>query len=268
MNVLISADIEGTCGVAAWEETGEGSKDGFAMFREQMSFEVAAACRAAVNAGAARVLVKDAHDTGRNIDPAILPEEVQINRGWAGDVHEMLSGIQRGEWDAVVMTGYHDAAGGTGNPLSHTMSTSVDEIEINGARASEFVINAYIAGYYGVPVCFVSGDTAVCESARKMIPGIAVVPVCRGDGASTTSLHPALAVRRIEEVLFQQLDSEQYLACQVLMPAAFDIVIRYKAHAKAYSASFYPGVVQLDEKTIRFLCEDYMDALRLFHFVL
>ena len=40
-----------------------------------------------------RQLVKDAHDSARNIDPSVLPEEVQINRGWAGDVYSMMSGI-------------------------------------------------------------------------------------------------------------------------------------------------------------------------------
>ena len=100
--------------------------------------------------------VKDAHDSARNIDPSVLPEEVQINRGWAGDVYSMMSGIQHGDWDAAVFTGYHAAACCDGNPLSHTMNTSVDYVEINGVRASEFTLNAYMAGYHGVPVCFVS----------------------------------------------------------------------------------------------------------------
>ena len=269
MNVFISADIEGTCGIAAWSETEPGKPDGdYNYFKAQMSEEVAAACRGAVSAGAARILVKDAHDSARNINPVALPQEAQINRGWSGDVYSMMSGIQRGEWDAVVFTGYHAAASSTGNPLSHTMNTRVDFIEINGVRASEFTLNAYMAGYHGVPVCFLSGDAAVCEAARRMIPAIAVVPVNKGDGNSATSLHPDVAVRRIEETLHNQLDSERYLECLVDMPREFDIRIRYKEHRDAYRNSFYPGVAQLDEKTLHFVCEDYMDALRLFQFVL
>ena len=57
-------------------------------FREQMSREVAAACRGALAGGADDVLVKDAHDYARNIDPTVLPEEVKILRGWdARPVH-------------------------------------------------------------------------------------------------------------------------------------------------------------------------------------
>lgn len=157
MNLFISSDIEGTCGIAAWSETEPGRPDGdYAYFKQQMSREVAAACRGALAAGGERILVKDAHDSARNIDPSVLPEEVQINRGWAGDVYSMMSGIQHGDWDAAVFTGYHAAACCDGNPLSHTMNTSVDYVEINGVRASEFTLNAYMAGYHGVPgvLCF------------------------------------------------------------------------------------------------------------------
>ena len=64
-------------------------------------------------------------------------------------VYSMMSGIQHGDWDAAVFTGYHAAACCDGNPLSHTMNTSVDYVEINGVRASEFTLNAYMAGYHG-----------------------------------------------------------------------------------------------------------------------
>lgn len=269
MNLFISSDIEGTCGIAAWSETEPGRPDGdYAYFKQQMSREVAAACRGALAAGGERILVKDAHDSTRNIDPSVLPEEVQINRGWAGDVYSMMSGIQHGDWDAAVFTGYHAAACCDGNPLSHTMNTSVDYVEINGVRASEFTLNAYMAGYHGVPVCFVSGDAALCDSARRMIPDIATVPVNKGDGNSATSLHPALAVKRIEETLRAQLESGAYRTCIVPMPPKFEIIIRYKEHRAAYRCSFYPGVEQVDEKTLRFTCVDYMDAMCLFQFVL
>ena len=243
MNLFISSDIEGTCGIAAWSETEPGRPDGdYAYFKQQMSREVAAACRGALAAGGERILVKDAHDSARN--------------------------IQHGDWDAAVFTGYHAAACCDGNPLSHTMNTSVDYVEINGVRASEFTLNAYMAGYHGVPVCFVSGDAALCDSARRMIPDIATVPGKKGDGNSATSLHPALAVKRIEETLRAQLESGAYRTCIVPMPPKFEIIIRYKEHRAAYRCSFYPGVEQVDEKTLRFTCVDYMDAMCLFQFVL
>ena len=56
MNLFISSDIEGTCGIAAWSETEPGRPDGdYAYFKQQMSREVAAACRGALAAGGERI---------------------------------------------------------------------------------------------------------------------------------------------------------------------------------------------------------------------
>ena len=109
MDLFFSCDIEGVSGAAAWGQLAPGTPELQALCG-QMTREVAAACRGALAAGGERILVKDAHDSARNIDPSVLPEEVQINRGWAGDVYSMMSGIQHGDWDAAVFTGYHAAA--------------------------------------------------------------------------------------------------------------------------------------------------------------
>ena len=44
--IFISADIEGTCGIAHWDETEKGHI-GYDQFARQMSLEVAAACEGA-----------------------------------------------------------------------------------------------------------------------------------------------------------------------------------------------------------------------------
>ncbi len=39
-----------------------------------MTLEVKAACEGAINAGADEIWIKDAHETGRNIDHNLLPK--------------------------------------------------------------------------------------------------------------------------------------------------------------------------------------------------
>ena len=48
--IFLSADIEGTCGIAHWDETELGKPD-YEPFRRQMTREVAAACEGAFAAG-------------------------------------------------------------------------------------------------------------------------------------------------------------------------------------------------------------------------
>ncbi len=65
MKIYLSADIEGITGVPHCDETGLSHAE-YAAAREQMTAEVTAACEGAMEAGATEILVKDAHDKGRN----------------------------------------------------------------------------------------------------------------------------------------------------------------------------------------------------------
>ena len=71
MKLFISADIEGTSGIAHWDETEKG-RDLYQHFTVQMSREVAAACQGAIDAGWTEILVKDAHDSARKHRPEPL----------------------------------------------------------------------------------------------------------------------------------------------------------------------------------------------------
>ena len=107
MRVYLSADIEGTCGIADWAETERATMDDYRPFAAQMTAEVAAACEGAVAAGAEEIVVKDAHDSARNLDGSRLPRQARLFRGWTGDPLSMMAGLDVGQFGAVLFTGYH-----------------------------------------------------------------------------------------------------------------------------------------------------------------
>ncbi|NLA53724.1 MAG: hypothetical protein GX858_05140, partial [Clostridiales bacterium] len=197
--LFISADIEGTCGIAHWDETEKGQAD-YSYFADQMSREVAAACEGALDSGFDQIVVKDAHDSARNINPRNLPQGVEIIRGWAGDPLCMMVGLDK-SFDGVVFTGYHSAAGRDSNPLSHTMTTSAYSVKINNEPASELLINSLIASYVGVPVYAVSGDKGLCDWMKGKSPNTAVIPLNEGMGAAVKSIHPDLALQSIQDTV-------------------------------------------------------------------
>ncbi len=266
MNVFISADMEGTCGITAWAETERSTPMDYKPYQHQMTREVKAACEGALAAGAEQVFVKDAHDSARNIDPAALPEKVQIMRGWTGDPLSMMAGLDQGEYGAVLFTGYHSWASCGGSPLSHTMNLRNEYVTLNGVRMSEFMMNAYTAGYYGVPVVFLSGDKALCDFASELIPGITTVPVNAGRGGAVVSIHPDVAVRNIKDAAKKAVKNAKN--CVVPLPERFDMAVRFKEHREAYSKSFYPGATLEDEKSVCFSSDDWFEMLRFCHFVL
>lgn len=83
MKVYISADIEGVADLASFVEAGQENPQLYTRGMEQMSREVGAACRGAVQAGAQVVTVKDAHGAGLNIFHEYLPEEAELFGGSA-----------------------------------------------------------------------------------------------------------------------------------------------------------------------------------------
>ena len=266
MKIFLSADMEGTCGIVHWNETDRATPMDYAPLQKQMTREVAAACRGALAAGAEEVLVKDAHDSARNIDPAGLPRGIRMHRAWSGDLLSMMCGLDQDKYDAVFFTGYHAWASCPGNPLSHTMNLRNDHVTLNGVLCSEFLINTYTAGYFGVPVALVTGDKALCDFARELIPAITTVPVNEGRGGGTTSLHPDEAVERIEaaakEAVLKAKD------CVVPMPEHFHMEIDFVKHHVAYSKHFYPGAYLKDNKVVCFDSDDWYEILRFCHFVL
>lgn len=263
--LFISADLEGTAGVTHWDETEQG-KWLYAHFAEQMTREVTAACEGALAAGYEDILVKDAHDSGRNIDPARLPIQAKILRAWSRHPYSMMFGLDD-SFDGVVFTGYHSAAGWNTSPLAHTMNRQNNFVRINGQIASELMMNSLTAAYIGVPVYCVCGDKGLCEWIKSVNPNIETVPVSEGTGNASLSIHPDLAVQRIRETVEKAVQKDG-ASCMFPLPEHFHVEINFREHYRAYDGGFYPGASQVDEKTVAYDADDWMDVLKFFHWVL
>jgi D-amino peptidase len=261
--IYVSADIEGVACISAPTEVDMAKQAEYAPFREQMTAEVAAACAGAFAAGADAVFVKDAHWTGRNIDPHRLAappgKTLRLIRGWSGHPFAMVQGIDAG-FRAAAFVGYHSAAGRAGNPLAHTVSGRMfTRVELNGALASEFHLYAYAAASVGVPVVFLSGDRALCEEAESLIEGIATVATLEGHGASVTSLLPGEATALIEQRLQQVLRGT--LPAAPRLPADFHFRLCFTRATDAYAKSFFPGVRLASDTEVVLETGNYFDVL-------
>lgn len=266
--LFLSADIEGTCGIAHWDETSKG-KEGYDQFARQMSLEVSAACEGALQSGADEVFIKDAHDSARNILPDLLPEQVRIFRGWGRDPYSMMSGLDE-SFDGAMFTGYHSAVGVSGNPLSHTMNLQNHNITINGVLGSELYMNVLTAAMFKVPVLLVAGDRMLCDFIKTINENIYTVPVSEGVGNGSISIHPSLAVRKIRQAAADATADARANKAKFIIPLPehFTVEVTFVKHHSARRASFYKGAEQLDARTVRYECDEYMDVLRFFMFTL
>jgi D-amino peptidase len=263
--IYISADIEGVCGIADWKETEIDEAQG-AYFRTEMTREVSAACEAAVSCGVSDILVKDAHGSGRSIDPAALPRQARLMRAWTRDPFAMMAGLEPSH-DGVFFIGYHSAAGTDGNPLAHTMETNNVAVRINGALVSEFVINAYTAAHVGVPVLLLAGDKALCATAASVNPNILTVAVSEGNGNASISIHPELARERIAAAAVEALSADPKTML-VPLPPLFKVSIYFKQHYLAKQGSYYPGATRVGAHELTFRSKNWEDVLAFMFFVL
>jgi len=263
MKVFISSDIEGTCGICHWDET-EPGKSGYEYFRNLMSKEVLSVCKGINHYDGSEIIIKDAHDTARNLDISIFPENTRVIRGWTRDPYIMMSGIDK-SYDASIFTGYHSGGGSNGSPLSHTMSGStITYMKINDIPASEFLMNYYTSLYFSVPVVMVSGDKALCKSVNEIDEKIHTVTAYESKGNAVISNHPSVINKKLEsEAMASLKDLKKY---NTKLPGKFKVELCFRQHYMAYRASFYNGVKQIDDMTVLFETEDYLEFLKMFFF--
>ena len=264
MKVFISADIEGTNGIAGWGET-----ESNAYFNKRMTLEVAAVCEGINDLSAeSTIFVKDAHNFGDNIDHELLPENVLLNRAFSGHPLCMMN-LLDDSFDASIVTGYHSPAYSDGNPMAHAMTKKYSRIMLGGKICSEFTIAYYTSLHFGVPMVLVAGDAQLCQMVHKTDSDIITVETVSGYGSSVTSVHPAKSRSLLRQKTKEALENAESLKpkCQAKLPASFNIEISFHEHFKAFRASYFPGAKLMDAHTISFSSKDFMEILRLLLFV-
>lgn len=260
LKVFISVDMEGVSGLINWDETAQGGPD-YPLFRKLMTAEANAAIAGALEAGATEIVVRDAHDSARNILPDELRPEARLIREWNGPL-SMMEGIDK-TFDAVVFIGYHARAGTPDAVLKHTMSLSLFDVILNGVRLPEAGWNAAIAGYFDVPVVFLSGDTAICKQVREIVGNVETVAVKDGLGKAASMIHPAKAQDMIQKGVAAALRNlKAYKPFKPSPPYKLEVV--FTDENLAQRASWVPGAVRTGERSVAFASGDFMDIVKYF----
>lgn len=264
MKVFISVDIEGCAGITHWDEARRTHAD-YAEFREIMTNEALAAISGARSAGATEIVVKDAHASGRNLILGRLPADIRIVRSWAGHPLCMVQGLDE-SFDALMMIGYHAAAGSEANALAHTLSLAAAEIRLDGRRASEFLIHALAGAMLGVPTVFVSGDEGLMQEIAETAPQVGRCAVKEGYGQSTLSMTPSGACAAIEAGTARALADEGSRRLLTVPPAPV-LEITYNDPLLAERHRWYPGAEHVGDRTIRLATQDYFEILRALNYL-
>jgi D-amino peptidase len=261
LKVFISVDMEGISGVVNWDDVTVGGTD-YGLFRRFMTEEANAAIEGALAAGAAEIVVRDAHDTGRNILPDLLNPAARLLRDWSYGPLSMMEGIDK-TFEAVIFIGYHARASTPNAVLKHTMTTKLLDVVINGKKMPEAGINGLMAGMFDVPVILVTGDKAIGEQSRELFGDVETVVVKEGIGTAELGIHPKTAQNMIREKTAAALKRVKSFKPFKLAPP-YTLDVSFADEAGAQKASWIPGAVRKDEHTVSFTAGSIMDLMKLF----
>ncbi len=257
MHVYILVDMEGVAGVVDWKETASENRE-YQRFRRLMTAEADAAVRGAFDAGANSVLVNDAHGGMRNLMIEELDPRAELVSG-SPKAASMVEGLDR-TTTALIMIGTH-AMAGTRGVLNHTYTRGVLRYTVNECAFGEIGMCTALAGYYGVPLVFASGDDYATREAAELVPGVATVTVKRARGRQAArSLHPVLAREHIRAGVRSALAANQVQPLQISAPV--HITLQFTDSTRADAHHYIPGTRRLDALTVSYQARDYEEAYR------
>jgi D-amino peptidase len=260
VKLFIAIDLEGICGVVAEADT---AREGAAAQRARahMRADLDAVLEGCAAAGADEVVVCDAHDDGRNLDPAGLPACVSLVSG-SPSPGSMLEGLAP-DCDGGLFVGYHAMAGTPGAVLEHTWNYRTFSVRVGELEIGEFGVAALLAGEMGVPAVYVSGDDRVAAEARALVPGIAATVVKTGVRREAAALHaPEGARARISRDVETALREAEWPT-----PLAWSgepLRLTFTRVTFCDLAEICPGVVRLDGRTLEMGGETFAEVYRAF----
>ncbi|MEU2127957.1 M55 family metallopeptidase [Streptomyces sp. NPDC018352] len=261
MKILISADMEGATGVTWPGDVLPGTPQ-WERCRSMFTSDVNAAALGFYDGGADEVLVNEAHWSMRNLLLERLDDRVQMLTGRHKSL-SMVEGVQHGDVDAIAFIGYHTGAG-TEGVLAHTyLANSITGVWLNGARASEGLLNAHVVAEYGVPVVLVTGDDLTCVDAEGYAPRARKVAVkdyvsryaavCRTPARTAADIRAAAKEAAALAVRHTPVEG-----------GPFTVELEFDAEHLAQAATVVPGVAAGGERRVAYTGATMYEAIRTF----
>ncbi len=266
LKVHISVDMEGIAGVVSTDQLSPGSFE-YERFRGFMTAEANAAVEGALAAGATEIVVVDSHGNGENLLIEKFPAaNVRLIRGFPRRLG-MMAGIDS-TFDAAVFIGYHASTTNSRGVRAHTFSSAqLTRVALNGEEVTEGAWNAAIAGNFGVPVVFMSGDDAAVKEVRDRIGPIGFFETKKAlSFHSADNVMPTVSSTRISvgvrEALTHVREFKVYRA-----NGPVTVEIGFKHYRPVELLAYLKQFERVNSHTIRFTARDMAEAADIESFI-
>lgn len=261
-SIYISTDIEGCAWISNWPECSKKHKI-YEVFRTIMSVELATLAESVIQPS--KIVLRDAHGSGKNVIKKLVPKYVRLIQGWNKEPTNMMRGIDYKKYDFACLHGYH-AAGGCGlSPLAHTFSSAAFKaFTLNGNLVGETTFSIYTAAYFGIPLIYICGDYGAVTEAQSINPKIIGTITKKFNGQDKFMLSEKEVLDKIKSDFMnaQEKFYKNRKFFDIKLPEQFILTLQYvDANQAALHAEKILGVKQVSADTLEYKTNDYMDLL-------
>ncbi len=261
--VFVITDMEGVDGVfneelqcipfksPRWEES-----------RRLLTEEINAAVEGLFGGGASDVVVWDGHWEGGNLSVLDIDPRTRLLTGIPVSPTLELDT----SYAALIFIGQHAMVGAQKGILCHFgYPEGFQNIWINDKLAGEIGNRTMLAGYFGIPVIMLSGDTAACKELHDLVPEAECAEVKSGVSRTAGFMLPhAAACALIREKARRAMERlPEFKPYKVDGPVEVKIEFTATGTPSSGTHSFQrgEGVEQLNERTWVFHGKDLVDAM-------
>ena len=254
--IFVITDMEGVDGIFDFEDQCVPFKSPrWTESQKLLTGEVNAAVDGLYAGGATEVVVADLHDSSRSLSVLTIDPRAKLLQGKG--IPPTL-GIDS-SYGAVVFIGQHPMAGAKDGVLSHTYAFTIQNLWVNNILVGELGSRTMLAGYFGVPVIMVAGDTAACQEFHDMVPNGECAAVKTGfsrtGGISLSHKAACDLIRQKAELAMERM--AEYKPYKVSNPVEIKVEFTVESTPVFWPQ---PGVERLDERTYRYRGKDFLDA--------
>jgi D-amino peptidase len=216
--------------------------------------------------GFEEIVVADSHGPMVNLHVEELPEYMEIIRGFPRPL-SMVAGIEG--CNVAVFLGYHAKFGTAKSSFDHTYSGgSIRKVEVNGVEVSEFLLNAYVAGEFSVPVIMVAGEAQLIrDDVAKWAPWAEAVAL-KNSLSRVSAKSPSMTriEKELREATKRAASNFKPGAIGNLLIAKKPINMRVTFLVSHFAdvAELLPKAKRVDGLTIEYTAENMVEAYKTF----
>jgi len=252
-SIFVITDAEGIAGVCRQDLT----EPHDAELRQLLAGEVNAAVQGFFDGGADEVVVWDGHDGSQTLSAlTIHPRALLLS----GSLSPSLT-LER-HYAAIAFVGQHSQANVQRGVMAHSYSSlGIQTMRVNGKAMGEIETRAALAGAFGTPVIFLSGDNAAVDEIHAIIPGVEGVAVKQGLGRYTCLSQSAEAARAATREHARLAVAKIGTVRPYLIEGPVTVEIEYTTrNSLPAGAAARPGAEVVDDRTIRYHGQNFLEA--------